>query len=84
MTDDHVRDATRRFRRRVAHGHATARRRYLTPELREEAEEMRDTLDKIAAKISGSRRTKRVKRIREGATVRESRSARLAGADSVP
>lgn len=69
-------EGTRRFRRRVSHGHTTARRRYLSPELREEAEDVRATLDKMIAKLAGPKRVKRVKRMREGATARESRSAR--------
>lgn len=78
MTDDpnYVRNATRGFRRRVANGHATARRRYLTPELREEAEMLRQMIDKLYAKVTPHKVSVRVKRIRQGATVEQSRSRR--------
>lgn len=77
MTDrEEVRDATRGFRRRVATGHTQARRQYLTPELREEAEALRAMIDKLYATVVEPNIARRVTRIRQGATIKQSRSRR--------
>jgi hypothetical protein len=71
--EDHVRRATPGVCNPGARGHASARRRYLTPELREEAETLRTMIDKMVGKMADPKVKLRVKRIRQGASVRDSR-----------
>ena len=75
MSED-FREATRRFRRRVAPRHAAVRRTYLTPELRDEAEHMRTMLDQCIARLVKPRVLRRVARIRDGEAVEETRRRR--------
>jgi hypothetical protein len=70
---DHVRKATWEFRSQVASGRKR-RRAYLTPEYREEAVELKRLIDQMYAKAAPPKVARRVKRIRQGASVIESRS----------
>ena len=69
-------EAARRFRRRAVTGHARARREYLNPELREEAQYLRDSIDKALSQRVNTRTNRRVKRIRAGEKVEATRLKR--------
>lgn len=69
--NDPRRVATRRFRSRVSH--TAARAHYLPPDLRREAEQLRDMIDVLYARNVSRRTRGRVARIRAGATAVQSR-----------
>jgi hypothetical protein len=71
VSEERTSGYTRRFRRRVST--PSTRSQYLPPELRLEAAELWMTVDKMYSKLVSAKIRKRVERIREGATIRQSK-----------
>lgn len=66
-------EVARRFRRRAASRRAAARQRYLTPELRAEAEALQASLDKAIRRNVRAGLRRRVDLVRMGFSVEETR-----------